>query len=100
MLGARRKYLEHPPGAGADIEDLARLAGRHEIEERALDLALVDIERADLTPLRGIRAEIGGSRFGARPLDLVEPLAVEDDDRIVVGNEAGEQAGKRARRGA
>src|SRR5260221_5145622 len=97
MFGARRQDLEHPSGAGADIEQLARLARGHEVEERPLDLALIDIERADLSPLRGIGAEIGRGRFGARPLDLIEPLSIQRDDRIVVRDEPGEETRQRAR---
>ncbi len=39
--------------------------GGDDLGQRRLDLALVDIERADAVPLRGIVAEIGGGQLGA-----------------------------------
>ena len=56
--------LEDAAGAGADVEQVADARGRQAAQQRGLDLALVDMERAELVPARGILAEIGG---GARP---------------------------------
>ena len=44
-------------------------AGGDDLDQRRLDLALVDIKRADAVPLRGILAEIGAGELGALPLD-------------------------------
>ncbi len=40
---ARRQYLEHATGSGADIEQIARVCGGNELDEGRLDLALVDV---------------------------------------------------------
>ena len=58
--------------------------GGDDLGERRLDFALVDIERADAVPMRGIFAEIGGGEFGALALDRREPLQVERDRRVVL----------------
>ncbi len=42
------------------------------------------MERADLGPVIGVGAEIGGGLFGARGADLTETLAVADQDRLVL----------------
>ena len=64
--------------------------------KRRLDLALVDVERADAVPLRGILAEIGGGALGALALDRREPLQVERDRRIALAAGGHEMPGERA----
>ena len=53
-----------------------------DLDQRRLDLALVDIERTDPMPLRGILAKIGAGEIGALLLDRAQPLEIEGDGRI------------------
>ena len=52
VLDARRQDLQHAAGAGADVEKIARIGGGDDLDEGRLDLALIDVERADAMPLR------------------------------------------------
>ena len=47
---ARAEQLDHPSGAGADIDQPAERALAQRAVDRALDLAFGDVERADLVP--------------------------------------------------
>ena len=82
-LDARRDDLEHAAGAGAEIKQIADSVTAKRFEDRRLNLALVDMKRANLVPLLGIGAEIGVGGFGALALHRVEPRLVERDCRIV-----------------
>ena len=75
MVDARRQNLQHAAGAGADVEKIAGIGGGDDLDEGRLDLALIDVERADAVPLVGIFAEIGAREFGALPLDRVRAAA-------------------------
>ena len=59
VLYARRQNFEHATGSGADIEEIARIGRGDDLDERRLDLALIDVKRADAVPPVGIFAEIG-----------------------------------------
>src|SRR6202040_2410638 len=82
MLDARRQNLQHAAGAGADVEEIARIGGGDNLDQGRLDLALIDVPRADAMPLVGIFAEIGACEFGALPLYRAEPLQIEGDRRV------------------
>ena len=82
MLDPRRQDFEHAPGSGPDVEQVARLGSGDDVDERRLDFALVDIERADAMPARGVFAEIGAGEIGALPLDRAQALEIEHDRRI------------------
>ena len=77
-----------------------RRGGGDDLGQRRLDLALVDVERADAVPLRGIFAEIGGGELGALALDRGQPLQIERDRRVGLAAGGDEMAGQRARRAA
>ena len=66
--------LQHAARAGPDVEEIGGPPRGDDIAERRFDLALVDVERADLVPLGGIFAKIGGGELGALALDRAEPL--------------------------
>src|SRR5207302_4148541 len=87
-------------GSGADIEQILRPGGGDDLGERRLDLALVDVERADAVPLHGIFAEIGGGGFGALTLDCGKPLEVERDRLVGLAASGDKMPAQRARRAA
>ena len=95
-LDPRREDLEHAPGAGADVEEVADTVSRKERGERRLDLALLDIERADPVPLRGVGAEIGPRLRLALTLDGGEAFAIEGERRILAWQEVGQEPRQRA----
>src|ERR1700736_6104754 len=84
MLDARRQNLQHAAGAGADVEEIARIGGGDYLDQGRLDLALIDIQRADAMPLGGIVAEIVAREIGTLPLYRAEPLQIEGDRRVAV----------------
>ena len=96
VLDARRQNLEHAAGAGADIEQIARIGGGDDLDQRRLDLALVDIERADAVPLVGIVAEIGAASSARWRLIAAEPLQIERDRRVGIVAGGDEMAGEGA----
>ena len=98
MLDARRQDLQHAAGAGADVEKVARIGGGDDLDEGRLDLALIDIERADPVPLVGVFAEIGAREIGALPLYRVQPLQIERDRRVGIVAGGDQLAGQGARR--
>ena len=73
-----------------------------DLDEGRLDLAFVDIERANAVPLDGILAEIGAGEIGALALDGGEALQVESDRRVGLvarGDELARQDPRRHRPG-
>src|SRR6185437_6715668 len=78
VFDARRQDLQHAARPSADVEQLSRVGERQQLQQRALDLDLIDMEGADASPLRGIGAEIGGCLLGAGALDLGQALMVEE----------------------
>ena len=95
-LNARRQNLQHTACAGADIEKIAGIGGGDDIDEGRLDLALIDVERADAVPLVGIFAEIGAREVGTLPLYRVQPLQVEGDRRVGIVASGDQLAGEGA----
>ena len=81
-----------------DVEQIARIGRRDDLDECCLDLALIDVERADAMPLVGIFAEIGARDIGALPLNRAQPLKIEGDRGIRVSASRQELARKRADR--
>ena len=98
LFDARRQNLEHAAGTGADVEQIARVGAGDDVDERRLDLALVDIERADAMPIGGVLTKIGGGEVGALPLDRAKPLQVERDRRISFVARRHQLAGEHGRR--
>ena len=66
---ARAEQLDHPPGAGADIDQPAERRAAERPVDRPLDLAFGDMKRADLVPHLGMRGEIAVGGFGALGAD-------------------------------
>ena len=66
--------------------------------QRCFDFALVDVERANAVPLRGIIAEIGAGEVGALPFDRSQSLEIEGDRRIGLAAGRHELTSQRARR--
>ena len=57
LAGARAEQLDHPAGAGADIDQPAERSLAERAVDRALDFAFGDMERADLVPHFGMAAK-------------------------------------------
>src|SRR6516165_10122997 len=86
------KQFKHAPGAGAEIKERAdRLVGERGAD-RVLDRGVGDMQPADAIPLRGVAAEIGLRRGGARGAHRCKPLAVAGNDRIIRIESADKQA--------
>ena len=80
----RPEQLEHASGAGADVEQVTRRERADDIGEHRLDFGLIDVERADAMPVRGIVAEIRGGQFGALAFDRREALQIERDRLVLL----------------
>ena len=78
LLDLGRQHFEQPAGAGADVEQPAG-ADRQVMGERPLDLAVGDVQRAQLVPALGVVAEEAHGRRLAPLLQGVEPRAVGGD---------------------
>ena len=52
--GARRKQLEHAPGAGAEIDEQREGPLPERLVNRGFDVSLGDMQRADPVPLAGM----------------------------------------------
>ena len=65
-LDLRTVQFEHAPGAGAEVEQRAeRFAGKRGAD-RGFDRVVGDVQLADAVPFRGVGAEVGLRRGGAR----------------------------------
>ena len=69
MGGTRAEQLDHPAGAGADVDEPAEMALAERPVDRPLDLALGDVQRADLVPNLGMTGEITVGSLGALAAD-------------------------------
>ena len=63
LRGARPEQLDHPAGAGADVDQPAERPVAERAVDRLLDLAFGDVERADLVPHLGMGGEIARRRL-------------------------------------
>ncbi len=102
LRDARAQNLDHAAGAGADIEQILRCFRGNDLDQRRLDLALVDVERADAVPMRGVFAEIGRGKLGALALDRGQPLEIERERFVgfVAGSDELPRQGSRCLAGA
>ena len=82
LLDLGRQHFEQPAGAGADVEQPAG-ADRQVMGERPLDLAVGDVQRAQLVPALGVVAEEAHGRGLAPLLQGVEPRAVGGDAGVL-----------------
>ena len=80
--GARPEQLDHPAGAGADIDQPAERPSAERTVDRPLDLALGDVERADLVPHFGVAGEIAVGRLGALGADRLGPRRIGGEQRL------------------
>ena len=78
LLDLGRQHFEQAAGAGADVEQPAR-ADRQVMGERALDLAIGDVQGPQFVPALGIVAEEAHGGVLAALLQGVEPGAVGGD---------------------
>src|SRR5208282_6301763 len=95
---ARGQKLEHPPGAGAEIEQIAERFFADHGEERRLHALLRSMQRADRVPIRGALGEISRRLPAPRLARDFEAGAVGVDGRIGRIEAAKEIARERAAR--
>ena len=76
------EQLDHPAGAGADVDQPAERTAAERAVDRPLDLALRDVERADLVPHLGVAGEIAVGRFGALGADGFGTRGVGGEQRL------------------
>ena len=79
---ARPEQFDHPPGAGADVDQPPERPLAQRALDRLLDLALGDVERADRVPHLGMGGEIAGGGLGAVGANRVEPRRVGREQRF------------------
>ena len=81
----RSEQLQHPAGAGADVEQVAKRSVEQQAGDRPLNLALGNVQGADAVPGRGMRLEIAASGLGPIGPDRLQPRDVgrEQVDRIL-----------------
>ena len=97
--GAGAEQFEDAAGAGAEIDEkIERPLAQRRVHGR-FDVALGDMQRADLVPLAGMGLEIGLGRFGARLLHGGGPGAIAGE-REVARVEAGDDGVGERRFGA
>ena len=97
--GERRRQFEHPPGAGAKIEQGADRPGADHRHHRGLDPLLGGVQRANGVPVGGALREIGGGLAPAGLAGHRQAGAVGDQQRVV-GIEAGDQVARQGAAGA
>ena len=91
-VAERRQQFEHPPGAGAEVEQAAEAAAADRLEDRRLDPVLGDVERPDRVPFPGIVGEVAVRGVGVVALDRRQPVAVARQHRVVAVGERQEVA--------
>jgi hypothetical protein len=79
------EQFEDTAGAGAKIEQRIDRLAAEQPDDGRVDLFVGGMQAAKLVPFGRIAAEIGLRPLGALALDRIEPLAVAQDDRIVLG---------------
>ena len=81
-LGALGEQLQHPAGAGADIEHAAEWPLADHVEDHTLDRARSRVQRPFLVPDRGDPLEVLAGGIGAPAAHDVETFEVGGDHRI------------------
>ena len=84
-VGLRREQFDHPPRAGADIDQPSDRAVGQRAVDGPLDLALGDVERANHVPHLGMAGEIAGGRFGAVGAHRLQPGRIAGQHGLAVG---------------
>ena len=77
------EQFQHPPGAGAEIEQRAHRLVAERVDDRRLDRLVGGVQFADAIPLRGMGREIILRRLRARLAHGGQSFAVARQDRIV-----------------
>src|SRR5439155_25295475 len=82
LAGAGAEQLDHSPGAGADVDQTPERPLAQRAIDGALDLALCDMERADLVPDFGMTSEIAVGGFGALGADGLDARSVGGEESL------------------
>ena len=90
------EQLQHPAGAGAEVEQRLHRGVADEVEDRRLDLRVGGVHGADAVPLGRLGGEIGRRLLAPRLARQLQPGAVGGERRIG-GGDAGQKV---ARQGA
>ena len=75
------EQLDHPAGAGADVDQPAERPLAKRAVDRALDLALGDVERTNLVPDLGMAGEIAAGGLGPLGADGLGAGGVRSEQR-------------------
>ena len=84
LTDPRREQFQQPPGAGADVEQPAEPASRHQRQQRGLDRRGRQVQRAHLVPIGALAAEAfrgDAGPFGQHPRRLA---AIRRQHRIII----------------
>ena len=73
MRGVAAEQFDHPPGAGADIDQPPNRPVAEGVGDRLLDLAFGDMERADVVPGSGMKREIARCGLGPVGANRLQP---------------------------
>ena len=88
LARARAEQFDHPPGAGADVDQPPERPLAERPVDRPLDLAFGDMERADLVPHLGMAGEIAVRGLGALGADRFDPRRIGGEQRAAVAASA------------
>jgi hypothetical protein len=84
LAGARAEQLDHPAGAGADVDQGPQAVSVQRPADGALDLGLRDMERADRVPHVRLRGEVAGGGLGPVGAHGVEARRILVEDRAAL----------------
>ena len=93
-LDLRRKDFQDPACSGADIQkgfDFFTLKG---FQKALFNIGLGHVKRTDTVPVGGIGAKIFGCFLGPGVADHPQPLQVTGMNRIIIGDQINQGAGK------
>ena len=97
LADPRRQQFQHPPGAGADIQQPAGIVLRHQRQQRGLDRGGRQVQRPHLIPVGALAAETLGRDAGAFGQHAGGLAAVGLQDRVVLRQPCDQVARQRAR---
>ena len=95
MLDLGAEQLQHPAGAGADIEQIGHALQLDEALERGLDLLFRYVQAANRRPLMGVAGKVCGGVPLAVTLDLGQAHTIAERRRIIDGHQLDQPVGHR-----
>ncbi len=86
-VGPGREQLQHPAGAGTDVEQRADRPVGQQAGNRPLDLCIGDVQRADALPGRGMGFEIAARCLRPIGADRIQPRRIGGEQLLGLGIE-------------